>query len=94
MSKYRVFEIKDGATYWVAAPNAREAVEVYFKCLDDTGVGPDDVEEFSVEEVRGDRAKKIEIVMDYGDPPILAAELARAAEASGEPEVLGCSEWP
>ncbi len=83
----RVWELDDGATYWIAAPTLREALRLYFACLDLTGEGITD--SLTIDEAFEGKSRTIEIVEDNGTS-VNAWDLARR----DGPGVLGCSEWP
>lgn len=84
----RVFEVDDGAIYFVAATGTREAVRLYWKALDDAGCG-DDEAHLDVHEVTEDRARHITINATDNTKQ----DAWTLAQQEG-PGVLGCSEWP
>lgn len=90
MEAMKVFEVEDGAMYWVAAPDLQSAVLAMSQCYADTGDGwPEDY--FRIDEVFPKRAKEIEIKDDGTDTKHSAWALAQECTKA---QVLGCSEWP
>lgn len=96
---YNVYEVDCGVTYWVAAPSFRLAADTFFKCVHDIeGMSDDDLEHFAIEKASAERVKNVKINIDGGwhdgRDSVPARELAEYAAKEGEPQVIGCSEWP
>jgi hypothetical protein len=85
----RVYEVDDGAIYFVAAITIRHAIQLYFKTIDDTGCGDDDNSNLEIAEVAEQRARHITINVDDETQQ----DAWTLAQQEG-PGVLGCSEWP
>ncbi len=83
----KVYEIDDGAIYFVAASDIREAVRFYWKIVDETGTSGDG-NGFDAHEISDVRALHILINSDGRQ------ENAWALAQRDGPGVLGCSEWP
>jgi hypothetical protein len=83
----RVYEVDDGAAYWVAAPDLKGAVSVMSALYDDHG-WPDS---FTIDEMFEGYARKVMIQ----DEDTRARDSAWVlAQKASKAEVLGCSEWP
>lgn len=84
----KVYEIDDGAIYFVAATGIREAIQLYWRGIDDSGSGGDDIH-LDANEVTENRARHITINVDDKRKQ----DAWTLAQQEG-PGVLGCSEWP
>ena len=82
----RVFEVDDGATYWIAARSLREACACYWQGLDVSGGGEQG--HLAIAEMTDKHAAKVMIRQDDGE---LKSALACARTAGLG--LIGCSEW-
>lgn len=95
----KLYEVNDGATYWVAARNAREAIDLMWQHYEEMGM-LEEVEDsyFHVDPMSLERAEKLRIYHDdgqlwdgqRGEYDTLISCFKSAEEAC----ILGCSEWP
>lgn len=84
----KVYEIDDGAIYFVAATGIREAIRLYWRTVGETDTNDDD-NGITAHEVAENRARHILINLE--DERQENAWTLAQAEGPG---VLGCSEWP
>ena len=86
-----VYHIDDGADYYVAATNVSEALKLYQD--NDPSMAEDQSLEYgiTIKRLQKDAAANISIRDDEDSTqsPRSAADLA----SSGEPRIIGCSEW-
>lgn len=87
----KLWECDCGATYWVAAPNLRSAVDAMFQCWEAEG-SLEDMEDsgFSIESVPESRGVRLQLRNEDGSAMTMWDAMKQAKQA----EVLGCTEWP
>lgn len=93
MSERKVYEIDDGATFWVWAKDEDEAFDVLQECM---GIGRGDMWEPSVVELTEEKAAALKFRdVDTGDLQSLAEMLAEdfAMCKRERPLVLGSTEF-
>jgi len=81
----RVWEIDDGALWWVAAETLPEAVSFYLVTIAESG---DDPEDLAVKPIANERAREIRIEM--GDEKKHTVWSIAMTHGAG---LIGCSEW-
>ena len=82
-----VYEVDDGATYWVAAESMKGAIDVMWQYYESAGTLEENP--FQIEQATAARADKSVIKTEEG-----VRSVSEWACAAKEPTILGCSEWP
>ena len=91
MTEMHVYLVDDGASYWVAAPDIKTAVQTWMACIELGGEDLEDTDSFSIEKLSPSRVATLTLSTEEG----VKEPLEKARVACGStPGALGCSEWP